>query len=303
MAAEKRQILRKTGVLEYFDQGEAIGDVGGLDALKAWLAKRVNAFGARARDFGLPEPRGLLLVGVQGCGKSLVAKAVASQWKLPLLRMDVGKLMGSLVGASEANIRQALQMAESLSPVILWVDEIEKGFAGAGGAGDGGTAARVLGTFLTWLQEKEAPVFVIATANDLSRLPPEMLRKGRFDETFFVDLPQAAERRAILEIHLKKRKRLVADFDLAALAAACDGFSGAEIEQGLIDALYDAFDRGRPLTTDDVLKAFGSTVPHSRTMSDSIAQLRDWARDKARAASAAPVAPSSAYLPVDLPAL
>lgn len=302
MAEEKRQVVRKTGVLEYFDHAEAIADVGGLDELKGWLRKRVSAFGTRARDFGLPEPRGLLLVGVQGCGKSLIAKAVASQWKLPLLRMDVGRLMGGLVGASEQNIRQALAMAEGISPVILWVDEIEKGFS-AGGAGDGGTAARVLGTFLTWLQEKEAPVFVIATANDLSRLPPELLRKGRFDETFFVDLPDSAERRAILEIHLKKRKRLVGDFDLPALVASCEGFSGAEIEQGLIDALYDAFDRGRPLTTDDLIGAFKATVPLSRTMPEAVASLRQWARDKARPASVlggATVA-SSPMVQVDLP--
>jgi SpoVK/Ycf46/Vps4 family AAA+-type ATPase len=302
MAEEKRQVVRKTGVLEFFDHAEAIADVGGLEELKGWLRKRVSAFGTRARDFGLPEPRGLLLVGVQGCGKSLIAKAVASQWKLPLLRMDVGRLMGGLVGASEQNIRQALAMAEGISPVILWVDEIEKGFS-AGGAGDGGTAARVLGTFLTWLQEKEAPVFVIATANDLSRLPPELLRKGRFDETFFVDLPDGAERRAILEIHLKKRKRLVGDFDLGALVAACEGFSGAEIEQALIDALYDAFDRGRPLTTDDLLGALAATVPLSRTMPEAIAALRQWARDKARPASvpAGATVAASPMVQVDLP--
>ncbi|MNS14257.1 ATP-dependent zinc metalloprotease FtsH 3 [compost metagenome] len=304
MAEEKRQVVRKTGVLEYFEHGEAIADVGGLEALKGWLKKRANAFGTRARDFGLPEPRGLLLVGVQGCGKSLVAKAVANQWKLPLLRMDVGRLMGSLVGASEQNIRQALAMAEGLSPVILWVDEIEKGFAGSTGTGDGGTAARVLGTFLTWLQEKEAPVFVIATANDLNRLPPELLRKGRFDETFFVDLPDAQERRAIVSIHLQKRRRLVADFDLDRLVTACEGFSGAEIEQGLIDALYDAFDRGRPLTTEDVLTAFAATVPLSRTMPEAIEGLRQWARDKARPASvtARPTANVGGFVEVDLPA-
>lgn len=302
MAEEKRQVVRKTGVLEYFDHAEAIGDVGGLEELKGWLRKRVSAFGTRARDFGLPEPRGLLLVGVQGCGKSLIAKAVASQWKLPLLRMDVGRLMSGLVGSSEQNIRQALAVAEGISPVILWVDEIEKGFSG-GAQGDGGTAARVLGTFLTWLQEKQAPVFVIATANDLSRLPPELLRKGRFDETFFVDLPDRAERHAILEIHLKKRKRLVGDFDLPALSAACEGFSGAEIEQGLIDALYDAFDRARPLVTGDVLQAFAATVPLSRTMPEAIAGLRQWARDKARPASLpdGPAASATHLVQVDLP--
>ncbi|HEY9722169.1 MAG TPA: AAA family ATPase, partial [Oscillatoriaceae cyanobacterium] len=236
-----------------------------------------------------------------GCGKSLVAKAIANQWQLPLLRLDVGRLMASLVGASEENIRQALAMAEALSPVILWVDEIEKGFAY--GAGDGGTGARVLATFLTWLQEKEAPVFVVATANDIQRLPPELLRRGRFDEIFFVDLPDTHERRAILEIHLRKRRRHVPDFDLPGLAAACEGFSGAEIEQALISALYDAFDQGRPLTDDDVRAAFAATVPLSLTMAESIEALRRWARHKARSASRRPTSAGqdTRLLSVDLP--
>jgi ATP-dependent 26S proteasome regulatory subunit len=286
MAEEKRQIVRKTGVLEYFDRPEALAAVGGLEELKGWLSKRQQAFGQRARDFGLPEPRGLLLVGVQGCGKSLVAKAVAGLWGLPLLRLDVGRLMSGLVGASEENIRAALRTAEGLGPVVLWVDEIEKGFAGHTGAGDSGTAARVLATFLTWLQEKEAPVFVIATANHLDLLPPELARKGRFDEIFFVDLPDAAERRAIWEIHLRKRKRHVPGFDLDALVAASDGMSGAEVEQALIDALYEAFDQGRPLKDADLLAALARMVPLSRAMGPEIERLRTWAREKARPASA-----------------
>ncbi|MFP5502100.1 MAG: AAA family ATPase [Candidatus Sericytochromatia bacterium] len=304
MVAEKHQIVRKTGVLEYVDQPEAIAHVGGLDRLKGWLGKRGGAFGSRARDFGLPEPRGLLLVGVQGCGKSLVAKCVASQWHLPLLRLDVGRLMSSLVGESEENVRRTLAMAEALSPVVLWVDEIEKGFAGLGSHGDSGTTSRVFATFLTWLQEKQAPVFVVATANDLGALPPELLRKGRFDEIFFVDLPDAAERRAILEIHLRKRQRHLADFDLESLAEACEGFSGAEIEQGLIAALYDAFEENRPLTTEDLLKAFAVTVPLSRTASGAIERLRAWARENARGASGgAPSAPArlAGRIEVDLP--
>lgn len=302
MAEEKRQILRKTGVLEYFDHPEAISMVGGLEELKEWLRKRVSAFGSLARDYGLPEPRGVLLAGVQGCGKSLVAKAIANQWQLPLLRLDVGRLMASLVGASEENIRQALATAEALSPVILWVDEIEKGFAYVGSS-DGGTGARVLATFLTWLQEKESPVFVVATANDIQRLPPELLRRGRFDEIFFVDLPDADERRAILEIHLRKRRRHVPDFDLPTLADACEGFSGAEIEQALIAALYDAFDAGRALTDADVQAAFAATVPLSRTMADSIEALRRWARHKARPASRRLALPErdGRLLHVDLP--
>lgn len=294
MADEKRQVVRKTGVLEYFDRAEALATVGGLDELKRWLGKRQHAFGQRARDFGLPEPRGLLLVGVQGCGKSLVAKAVAAQWDLPLLRLDVGRLMAGLVGASEENIRQALRMAEALGPVVLWVDEIEKGFAGTG-QGDGGTAARVLATFLTWLQEKEAPVFVVATANHLDRLPPELARKGRFDEIFFVDLPNGEERRAIWEIHLRKRKRHAPDFDLDALVAASEGMSGAEIEQALIDALYDAFDQGRPLRDGDLLAALGATVPLSRAMAGAIEQLRAWASEHARPATAARVTAAASW--------
>ncbi len=285
MAEEKRQVVRKTGVLEYLG-GRAdewsLDAVGGLGELKAWLRKRGRAFGRQAREFGLPEPRGLLLVGAPGCGKSLVAKSVARQWDLPLLRLDVGRLMSGLVGSSEENTRKALSVAEALSPVVLWADELEKGFTGLGG--DGGTSARVLATFLTWLQEKTAPVFVIATANDLARLPAELLRKGRFDEIFFVDLPDEAERQAILGIHLEKRRRHVPDHDLAALARTSEGFSGAEIEQCVIDALYDAFELGRPLADEDLKKALADTMPLSRS-GDGFAGLRTWAAQHARPAS------------------
>jgi hypothetical protein len=207
--SEKQQIIKKSGLLEYFEHEESIGNVAGLENLKAWLAKRSNAFGERASAFGLPPPRGVLLLGVQGCGKSLCAKAVSSLWRLPLLRFDVGRMFGSLVGSSEENVRRAIQTAESVAPAVLWVDEIDKAFAGSVGSGgsDGGTASRVFGTFLTWLSDKTAPVFVIATANDISQLPPELLRKGRLDEIFFVDLPTEAERRVIFQIHLDKRRR------------------------------------------------------------------------------------------------
>ena len=216
MTAEKQQIIRKSGLLEFYDNSERMDNVGGLDVLKEWLRKRVRAFGDEARAFGLPEPKGILLVGVQGCGKSLVARSVANAWRLPLLRLDVGRLFASLVGSSEENLRQAIRVAESISPVVLWVDEIEKGFSGVGSSNvsDAGTAARVFGSFITWLQEKQKPVFVIATANDVSQLPPELVRKGRFDEIFFVDLPSAQERVDIWRIHLLKRNRDPGQFDL-----------------------------------------------------------------------------------------
>ena len=209
VTAEKQQIIRKSGLLEYYDNTELFDNVGGLDVLKEWLRKRVRAFTDEARAFGLPEPKGILLVGVQGCGKSLVARSVASMWRLPLLRLDVGRLFASLVGSSEENLRNAIRVAESIAPVVLWVDEIEKGFSGVGSSNvsDAGTAARVFGSFITWLQEKQKPVFVIATANDVCQLPPELVRKGRFDEIFFVDLPTAQERVDIWRIHLVKRNR------------------------------------------------------------------------------------------------
>jgi len=285
--SEKEQIVRKSGLLEYYHSTERFDDVGGLDLLKDWLRKRQMAFTERAREYGLPTPKGVLLIGVQGCGKSLTAKAVASLWKVPLLRLDMSRIFSSLVGASEENLRNALRVAESVSPCILWVDELEKSFAGAQSSAlsDAGTTARVLGYFLTWLQEKTAPCFVIATANSIEQLPPELLRKGRLDEIFFVDLPSKRERMEIFAIHLRKRKRDPSLFDLEALAEASQGFSGAEIEQAVISALYDAFSEGRDITTDDILKAIRETVPLSVTMKEQIDALREWASGRARRAS------------------
>lgn len=287
VGTEKRQIIRKSGLLEYYAGGDRLDDVGGLATLKEWLRKRVRAFSDSARAFGLPEPKGILLVGVQGCGKSLVAKSVANAWRLPLLRLDVGALFASLVGSSEENLRSAIRVAESVAPVVLWVDEIEKGFSGVDSShiSDAGTAARVFGSFITWLQEKQAPVFVIATANAVHHLPPELVRKGRFDEIFFVDLPDAGERLDIWRIHLLKRNRNPEDFDLQSLAMASDGLSGAEIEQAIVAALYDAFDQNRPLTMDDLLTVLNETIPLSTMMEEEIAGLRAWAKQRARQAS------------------
>jgi SpoVK/Ycf46/Vps4 family AAA+-type ATPase len=255
--------------------------------LKDWLGKRVVAFGDEAREFGLPAPKGILLLGVQGCGKSLCAKAIASLWQLPLLRFDMGRMFGSLVGSSEENVRRAIAVAESVAPAVLWVDEIDKAFAGSQSAwgGDGGTTARVFSTFLTWLSEKSAPVFVVATANDISNLPPELLRKGRFDEIFFVDLPAPPERGDIFRIHLALRGREAGGFDLPALVAASEDFSGAEIEQAIISALFDAFAAREELATPHVLAALHETVPLARTMDEQIDGLRAWADGRARNAS------------------
>src|SRR5437867_4567536 len=286
--AEKQQIIRKSGLLEYYATNETFSNVGGMAVLKDWLQKRAVAFTDEARAFGLPAPKGILMLGVQGCGKSLCATAVSCLWQLPLLRFDMGRMFGSLVGSSEDNVRRAIAVAESVAPTILWVDEIDKAFAGAQGSGvsDGGTTARVFGTFLTWLSEKTAPVFVVATANDISQLPPELLRKGRFDEIFFVDLPRADERREIFGIHLAKRGRDAASFDLPALVGASPDFSGAEIEQAVISALFDAFSGRQELTPPHVLAALRETVPLCRTMDEPIGQLRAWAEGRARNASA-----------------
>jgi len=286
--AEKQQIIRKSGLLEYYTTHETFSHVGGLAVLKDWLRKRAVAFTDEAQAFGLPAPKGILMLGVQGCGKSLCAKAVSCLWQLPLLRFDMGRMFGSLVGSSEENVRRAVAVAESVAPAILWVDEIDKAFAGAQGSGvsDGGTTARVFGTFLTWLSEKTAPVFVVATANDISQLPPELLRKGRFDEIFFVDLPTAEERGEIFGIHLAKRGRDTGRFDLDALVPGSENFSGAEIEQAVISALYDAFYARHELTTEHLLETLRETVPLAKTMDEQIDRLRKWAVGRARHASA-----------------
>jgi ATP-dependent 26S proteasome regulatory subunit len=290
VVSEKEQIIRKSGLLEYYRTTEAFADVGGMDSLKDWLHTRSLAFTEKAREFGLPQPKGILLLGVQGCGKSLCCKAVASLWKLPLLRLDVGKIFSGIVGSSEENVRRAIAIAESVAPAILWIDELEKGFAGTQSSpfSDAGTTSRVFASFVTWLQEKTAPVFVVATANDISQLPPELMRKGRFDEIFFVDLPSPAERREIYEIHLRKRKRDPAKFDLDLLSSKSPGFSGAEIEQSVIDALYRAFHEGREVCTDDVGCCSESSVPLSTTMKERIDELREWAAHRCRPASTLP---------------
>ena len=285
--AEKQQIIRKSGLLEYYASSENFDHIGGLSVLKEWLNKRAAAFTNEAREFGLPAPKGILMLGVQGCGKSLCAKAVSNQWQLPLLRFDMGRMFGSLVGSSEENVRRAIAVAESVAPAILWVDEIDKAFAGSQGSGvtDGGTTARVFGTFLTWLSEKTAPVFVVATANDISQLPPELLRKGRLDEIFFVDLPSRDERAEILRIHLSRRSRDPANFDLAGLADVSHEFSGAEIEEAIISAMYDAFSEGKQLNTNHILASLTQTVPLAKTMEERISALRSWAEGRARSAS------------------
>ncbi len=287
--AEKQQIIRKSGLLEYYDANEDFSNVGGLAVLKDWLNKRAVAFTDEARAFGLPPPKGILLLGVQGCGKSLCAKAVSRLWQLPLLRFDMGRMFGSLVGSSEENVRRAITVAESIAPTVLWVDEIDKAFVGSqsSGATDGGTTACVFGTFLTWLSEKDAPVFVVATANDVSQLPPELLRKGRLDEIFYVDLPSEEERGEIFRIHLAKRGRDPKSFDLPKLVEASKDFSGAEIEEAIVSALYDAFYAKEELSTPYVLAALAATVPLAVTMSENISAARKWAVGRARNASRA----------------
>ena len=285
--AEKQQIIRKSGLLEYYAASEDFTSVGGLTVLKDWLNKRAVAFTADAHAFGLPSPKGILLLGVQGCGKSLCAKAVSRLWQLPLLRFDMGRMFGSLVGSSEENVRRAISVAESIAPAVLWVDEIDKAFVGSQSSGvtDGGTTARVFGTFLTWLSEKSAPVFVVATANDVSQLPPELLRKGRLDEIFYVDLPSVEERAEIFRIHLTKRHRNPDNFDLPALLEASQDFSGAEIEEAIISALYDAYYAKEDLNTTHIVGALSQTVPLAKTMAEKIEAQRTWSQGRARNAS------------------
>ena len=287
--SEKKQLIRRNGILEFIEEDETIDSVGGLDELKGWLVQRSDAFTERARTYGLPQPKGMLILGVPGCGKSLIAKTTSRLWGLPLLRLDMGRVYdGSTVGRSEANLRGALKTAESISPAILFIDELDKAFAGTAGSGDsdGGTSSRIFGSFLTWMQEKTSPIFVMATANRVEKLPGEFLRKGRFDEIFFVDLPTQSEREAVFSIHLSKRKRDIQRFDLPQLAKVADGFSGAEIEQVLIAAMYDAFAQNREFTQLDIIAAIKATLPLSRTMTEQVTALRDWARQRARPAAA-----------------
>ena len=291
---EKCQVIKKTGILEFIKSDFNMNDVGGLENLKKWLIKRNNSWlGKAQKDYNLPAPKGVLITGVPGCGKSLTAKAMSALWQLPLLRLDVGKIFSGLVGSSEENMRKAIQTAEAVAPSILWIDEIEKGFGGNGGERDGGTATRVFGTFLTWMSEKTKPVFVIATANNINALPSEMLRKGRFDEIFFVDLPTKAERKVIFKLHLEKRLRgsiskdfAVTDTLLNKLAEITEGFVGAEIEQVVISALFEAFSENRTLNEEDLYKVIKNTVPLSTTQSEQILAIREWANERAVAATA-----------------
>ena len=283
---EKENIIKKNGLLEYYHPDKEMDNIGGLDNIKEWIEKRGNAFSNEAKEYGLNIPRGVLLLGVPGCGKSLTAKAIAKAWNFPLLRFDLGKVFGGIVGESERNIRQALDVAKAISPCVLWIDEIEKGFSGvqSSGSSDGGTTSRIFGTFLTWMQEKKEPVFVIATANDISLMPPELLRKGRFDEIFFVDLPSMEERINIFAIHLKNKNRQVENFDLEALASASVGFSGAEIEEVVNEALFHAFNEGEEIRNEHLILAIKQICPLSVTMSETITDLRKWAKVRARLA-------------------
>jgi AAA+ superfamily predicted ATPase len=281
---EKKQIIRESKALEFYPATKTPDDVGGLDVLKDWLRLRERAFTQEARDYGLPAPKGIALIGIPGTGKSLTAKMIAGLWRLPLLRLDVGALYGSLMGESEERTRRALQLAETVAPAVCWIDEVEKALSH--GDLDSGTSTRVFGTILTWMQEKTAPVFVVATANNISQLPPEVLRKGRFDEIFFLDLPTLQERRAIFTVHLSKRNRLPRDFDVERLAEASDGYVGAEIEQAIIDAMYVGFNAGREFTTDDIAAALKRQVPLSISQRETIDYLRDWLHEgRAQSAS------------------
>ena len=279
---EKRQALRRAQALDFHEPESGLEGIGGLGELKRWLVKRRRAFSEEARAFGLPTPRGLLLLGVQGCGKSLSAKAVAREWQFPLLRLDLAAAFGGASQSPEATIREATAVAESIAPAVLWIDEIEKGFAAAAA---GSASGRVFGSFLTWLAEKEAPVFVVATANDVASLPPELLRRGRFDELFFVDLPSESERAEILAIHLRARGRDPLHFAVPELAAQAARLSGAELEQVVSAALYHAFGAGRELEYNDLANAINDTVPLYETYEERIKELRDWARSRARPAS------------------
>ena len=292
---EKRQTIRKSGVLRFVPPQGSIEDIGGLENLKRWLVKRTNSWLDAAADWGLPYPKGVLITGVPGCGKSLTAKCTAGLWGLPLLHLDIGQVFSGLVGSSEQNMRNAIRTAEAIAPSLLWIDEIEKGFAGVTGpSGDSGTAQRVFGTFLNWMQEKKKFVFVLATANNIEHLPPEFLRKGRFDEIFFVDLPTRQERIPIWRVHLERRLRteeakgdLVVDDELLAdLARRSEGYSGAEIEQAVIAALTDAFAEQRPLEHADLVRAVENMVPLSVTQAERIRALREWADLRAVAATA-----------------
>ena len=287
IAREKARALKKNGLVEVVEATTSLDDIGGLGLLKNWLQRRASAFSASAKTYGLPAPKGLLIVGIPGTGKSLTAKATAGAFALPLLRLDMGRVFGGIVGQSEANLRAVIQTAEAIAPCVLWIDEIEKGFSGSQSSGstDGGTSSRVFGSFLSWMQEKDKPVFVVATANDVSKLPPEFLRKGRFDELFFVDLPDALERAQIWDIVIKRHGRKPVDYDTVVLARACEQFTGAEIEAVFIDALHEAFAENKEPGPKEILEAITRTVPLAQLMDGQISSLRHWAKGRAREAA------------------
>lgn len=291
---EKQQAIRQTGILEFFNSRESLKSVGGLENLKQWVKMRQDAFTDEARRYGIPNPKGVLLVGIQGTGKSLSAKTIASEWRLPLLRLDTGRLFGGIVGESESRVRQMIQLAEAIAPCVLWIDEIDKAFGNiiSGGDGDSGTSRRVFGSLITWMQEKTSPVFIVATANNVRILPAELLRKGRFDEIFFLNLPSESERQDIFKVHLQRlRPTRLREFDLGVLAKRAENFSGAEIEQVVIDGLYRAFGtfvngQRRDLMTEDILRSIEDTVPLAAIARSQIEDLKRWAAEAgARTAS------------------
>jgi SpoVK/Ycf46/Vps4 family AAA+-type ATPase len=292
----KKQLLRHSGMLEFIEASDNMATLGGLENLKHWLGQRRGAWEDSAREFGLEPPRGMIILGVQGCGKSLCARAVAGEWKLPLVKFDTSAVYDKYIGETEKRIRKVFQVAEGLAPCVLWIDELEKAFAGSGpdsASADAGVSSRLLASFLSWMQDRKAAVFVAATCNNVTVLPPELIRKGRFDELFFVDLPNQAERKQIFAIQLAKRKRNPADFDLEQTAAAANGYSGAEIDAALQGALYAAYSEKKTLSTQSLLDALAQTVPLSTTRAEEIAALRAWARTRAVPASArAIVAPA-----------
>lgn len=285
----KKQLLRHSGMLEFVEATDNLAGVGGLENLKHWLAQRRGAWEDSARAFGLEPPRGMIILGVQGCGKSLCARAVAGEWKLPLVKFDTSAVYDKYIGETEKRIRKVFQVAEGLAPCVLWIDELEKVFAGSGpdsASADAGVSSRLLASFLSWMQDRKSPVFVAATCNNVTVLPPELIRKGRFDELFFVDLPNQAERKQIFSIQISKRKRNPAEFDLEKVAAAANGYSGAEIDAAVQGAMYAAFSEKKEISTQHLLNAIAQTVPLSRTRSEEIASLREWARTRAVPATA-----------------
>jgi SpoVK/Ycf46/Vps4 family AAA+-type ATPase len=288
VAEAKKDLLRRSGMLEFIDPTETMANVGGLENLKNWLEQRQGSWEDSARSFGLEPPRGVLLLGVQGCGKSMCARAIAGTWRIPLVKFDSAAIFDKYMGETEKHVKRLFQVAEELAPAVLWIDELEKIFAGGrpeSASVDAGVSARLMGAFLSWMQERRSPVFVAATSNDVTALPPELIRKGRFDEMFFVDLPNAAERRSILSLQLSQRKQNVAQFDLEQLAAAAQGYSGAEIGAAIQTAMFDCFAGKKPVTTEAILQALRWSVPLSTSRAEDVQALRDWARTRAVPAS------------------